>query len=257
MEDYFAAAWIVGGIVFLWFIIGALGDRTASKATPYSVIVGLALATLWSAMAGIFWPLTVIAWISSYKSPNKKQAEIAKQEEQRLDFQCAQQQEVRDREEALAAQKRAAEQRARELWARYFSMFDGRHASEMSGSEFERFVGKLYTHLGYEVSLTDRGADQGADLILRKDGHKIAVQAKRWTKSVGNAAVQEVIAGKLFYGCSHGIIVTTSTFSGSAVALAAKDPTISLVDGQALSKLCRSLEDRPAPAIFMGRVEKN
>src|SRR5205823_1751070 len=72
------------------------------------------------------------------------------------------------------------EKRARDLWERYYCMFDERHVSAMSGAEFERFIGKLYTRLGYGVSLTHGGADQGVDLILSKDGKKIAVQAKRW-----------------------------------------------------------------------------
>jgi len=96
------------------------------------------------------------------------------------------------------------EQRSRDLWERYYCMFDERHVSAMSGAEFERFIGKLYTRLGYAVSLTQGGADQGVDLILCKDDHKIAVQAKRWTGIVGNKAVQEVMAGKLYYGYSHG-----------------------------------------------------
>jgi HJR/Mrr/RecB family endonuclease len=135
-------------------------------------------------------------------------------------------------------------------------MFDERHIAEMSGAEFERFIGKLYTRLGYGVSLTKGGADQGADLILSKDSHKIAVQAKRWTGVVGNNAVQEVIAGKLYYGCSHAWIVTSSTFSSSAVALAAKDPTISLVDGRALSKLCEQFRNAPVPEFSWDEFEK-
>src|SRR5205809_617043 len=129
-------------------------------------------------------------------------------------------------EETLMEQKRVAERRARGLWTRYYSMFDRRHVSEMSGAEFERFVGKLYTRLAYSVSLTPAGADQGVDLILCKDGQKIAVQAKRRTGKVGNKAVQEVIAGKLYYGCSRAMIITNSTFPDSEVALAAMDPTI-------------------------------
>ena len=146
--------------------------------------------------------------------------------------------------------------RARNLWARYYSMFDERHVSEMSGTEFERFVGKLYTRLAYSVSLTPGGADQGVDMILCKDGRKIAVQAKRWAGPVGNRAVQEAIAGKLYYGCSHALIITTSTFSNSAVALAAKDPTISLVDGNALSKLCQQFKAEPIPNFSWDEWEK-
>jgi restriction system protein len=126
----------------------------------------------------------------------------------------------------------------------------------MSGAEFERFIGKLYTRLGYDVSLTQGGGDQGVDLILSKDGQKIAVQAKRWTGVVGNTAVQEVIAGKLYYGCSHAWIVTNSTFSINAVALAAKDPTISLVDRRALSKLCEQFRTVPIPDFSWDEWEK-
>jgi hypothetical protein len=112
------------------------------------------------------------------------------------------------------------------------------------------------TRLGKNVSLTQCGSDQGVDLILCKDGHKIAVQAKRWAGSVGNKAVQEVIAGKLYYGCSHGMIITSSTFSSSAVALAAKDPAISLVDGQALSKLCEQFATCRIPDFSWDEWEK-
>jgi hypothetical protein len=159
-------------------------------------------------------------------------------------------------EQHEAARKQAADRRARDLWARYYSMVDEHHVTAMSGAEFERFIGKLYVWLGYHILLTQGGADQGVDLILSKDGHKIAVQAKRWAGVVGNKAVQEVIAGKLYYDCSHAWIVTTSTFSVNAVALAAKDPTISLVDGRALSKLCEQFRTVPIPDFSWEEWEK-
>jgi restriction endonuclease Mrr len=62
--------------------------------------------------------------------------------------------------------------------------------------------------------------------------------------------------GKLYYACSHAWIVTSSTFSVSAVALAAKDPTISLVDGQALSKLCEQFRTSQIPAFSWDEWEK-
>jgi Restriction endonuclease len=159
--------------------------------------------------------------------------------------------------EQINKQRREIEERrARKLWDRYYTVFNQRHVSEMSGVEFERFVGKLYTRLGYGVSFTPGGADQGVDLILSKDGKTIAVQAKRWTGIVGNKAVQEVMAGKLYYGCPHGWIVTSSTFSSNAVALAAKDPTISLVDGQALTKLCEQFRTVPIPDFSWDEWEK-
>ena len=162
----------------------------------------------------------------------------------------------RAEEQVLLQEKQAEEQRVRKLWRSYYCMFDKRHVSEMSGGEFERFVGKVYTRLGFSVSLTAAGADQGVDLILCKDGRMIAVQAKRRGAVVGNAAVQEAISGKLYYGCSHGMIVTNSRFSKSAVELAAKDRTISLVDGQDLSRLCEQLNTEPVPEFSVTEWEK-
>jgi restriction endonuclease Mrr len=52
------------------------------------------------------------------------------------------------------------------------------------------------------------------------------------------------------------MIVTCSHFSKSAVALAAKDRTISLVDGQALSKLCEQFSAAPIPDFSWDEWEK-
>jgi Restriction endonuclease len=60
----------------------------------------------------------------------------------------------------------------------------------------------------------------------------------------------------LYYGCSHAWIVTSSTFSVNAVALTAKDPTISLVDGRALTKLCEQFKTVQVPDFSWGEWEK-
>jgi HJR/Mrr/RecB family endonuclease len=108
----------------------------------------------------------------------------------------------------------------------------------MEGRQFENFVGILYLLLGYEVEFTPASADQGADLILVKDGIRTAVQVKRWRSSVGNSAVQEAISAKVFYKCKRGIIVTNSTFTRSARTLALKDTSLKLIDGEKLRGLC-------------------
>jgi hypothetical protein len=63
---------------------------------------------------------------------------------------------VEEQLEQQRAQRKV--QRACNLWDRYYCMFDERHVSQMSGAEFERFIGKLYTRLGYRVSLTQGGS---------------------------------------------------------------------------------------------------
>jgi restriction system protein len=43
---------------------------------------------------------------------------------------------------------------------------------------------------------------------------------KRYTSSVGNSAVQEVVAAVLFYGTNEGCVITNSSFTPSARSLA-------------------------------------
>jgi len=81
-----------------------------------------------------------------------------------------------------------------------------------------------FRRCGYSVRRTSASGDHGADLLIEKDGIKIAVQAKRYApnNTVGNAAVQEVIAGRIMYDCSQCWVITTSYFTKSAIELAAK-----------------------------------
>jgi Restriction endonuclease len=62
---------------------------------------------------------------------------------------------------------------------------------------------------GYRVEHTGRRGDFGADLLVSKQGRKIPVQAKRYSKPVGIRAVQEAVAAKGFYGCGDALVVGT------------------------------------------------
>lgn len=104
---------------------------------------------------------------------------------------------------------------------------------DLTGVEFETHVAKLLRSAGYEVQGTPTTGDQGADLIAKKGGRKVIIQAKRYEGAVGNKAVQEVISAVRFYGGDEGWVVTNSTFTPSAVALAQK-ANVRLIDGIAL-----------------------
>lgn len=90
----------------------------------------------------------------------------------------------------------------------------------LSGLNFESLLEKLFIAMGYLVNRTKKSGDQGADLILKKDGEKTVVQAKRYTNTVGNKAVQEVLASREYYSASNAIVVTSSAFTISARELA-------------------------------------
>ena len=106
----------------------------------------------------------------------------------------------------------------------------------MSGEEFESFCAKVLQDNGFEnVNITKASGDQGVDIIAFKDGVRYAIQCKRYSNSVGNKAVQEVIAGMQYYGCPVGIVMTNSYFTKSAKELADKTGII-LWDRNFLSK---------------------
>ena len=106
----------------------------------------------------------------------------------------------------------------------------------MTGSDFEQFLGRLFGAMGFTVEETPASGDQGADLILSRTGERLVVQAKRHAGSVGNSAVQEVVAAVSFYSATRGLVVTNSTFTSAAVALAAANG-VELVDRDALGEL--------------------
>jgi HJR/Mrr/RecB family endonuclease len=126
-------------------------------------------------------------------------------------------------------------------WHKYHSMSnDLNHVDTMTGKEFELFVAVLYKHMGYEIKMISAGADQGVDLILiDKENNLYAVQAKRWNKTVGNSAVQEIIAGKKYYKCKYALVITNSNFSKSAIELA-KSGSVKLINRRSLVELCCS-----------------
>lgn len=95
--------------------------------------------------------------------------------------------------------------------------------SMMSGTEFEVYLANLLKSNGFNnVTGTATTGDQGADLIAKKDGKTIIIQAKRYSGSVGNKAVQEVISALSFYGGDEGWVMTNSMFTRSAKELASK-----------------------------------
>ena len=107
----------------------------------------------------------------------------------------------------------------------------------MSGIEFEAWVVKVLKENGFnDVRGTPATGDQGADIIAKKGGRNIIIQAKRYKGTVGNKAVQEVIGALQYYDGNEGWVITNSIFSSSAIALAQKCK-IKLIDGNALSRI--------------------
>lgn len=97
----------------------------------------------------------------------------------------------------------------------------------MEGHEFEYFCANLLKNNGYvDVSVTQGSGDQGIDIIAFRDGIKYGIQCKCYSSDIGNKAVQEVFAGKSFYECHVGAVLTNQYFTKSAIELAQKNGII-------------------------------
>jgi restriction system protein len=91
---------------------------------------------------------------------------------------------------------------------------------QMSGEEFENCLKFHFQGLGYCADTTPRSHDYGADLVLKKNGETIIVQAKRYNNSVGIKSVQEAVGAMSYYKASEGYVITNSYFTESAKNLA-------------------------------------
>lgn len=90
----------------------------------------------------------------------------------------------------------------------------------MRGTDFEHFLATVLREQGAMVQLTKTSGDQGVDLVAIIDNRRIAIQAKGYAGSVGNAAVQQVVAGRAMYHCEGCAVITNSYFTPSAIELA-------------------------------------
>jgi len=102
---------------------------------------------------------------------------------------------------------------------------------------FENFLAEVFLEWGYEVETTKASGDQGVDLIISKDGIRIAIQAKGYLSStVGNDAVQQAHTGMTIYRCHRCAVITNSTFTASARQAAAAVGCV-LIDGESIPLL--------------------
>lgn len=107
---------------------------------------------------------------------------------------------------------------------------------QMTGRQFEEYIGTLFSSFGYAVTYTPTTGDYGADLILKKGQEVIVVQAKRYKQSVGVKAVQEVLPAMKFYKGNIALVITNSTYTKQALLLA-KHNDVRMVDREALIRL--------------------
>ena len=92
----------------------------------------------------------------------------------------------------------------------------------MDPFKLEEFVGTPFNKMGYKIEVTKSTGDQGADVLVEKQGIRTVIQAKRYSDKVGNKSVQEVVAAK-------AVVITNNYFTNSAVERA-KSNRVELID---------------------------
>jgi len=114
----------------------------------------------------------------------------------------------------------------------------------MDWEDFEHLIRELFEKefavSGGEVRVTQASSDGGVDAIAFDPdpirGGKIVIQAKRYTNTVGVAAVRDLYGTLMNEGATKGILVTTSDYGKDSYAFA-KDKPITLLNGSNLLAL--------------------
>ena len=70
--------------------------------------------------------------------------------------------------------------------------------------------------------MTKGSGDYGIDILAEKDGITYAIQCKCYHAPVGVAAVQQAYAGRDYYDCMVGVVMTNQYFTTPAVEVAKK-----------------------------------
>lgn len=124
---------------------------------------------------------------------------------------------------------RAAFEQQRQSFADHFN-------SDIDPIDYEHFCAERLRKLGWDAKVTKSAGDQGADIVARCADGAMVVQCKRYAKTVGNKAVQEIVGAMRFYDADYALVIATNGYTKAAHALADVNGVIlihhdDLVDG--------------------------
>lgn len=124
---------------------------------------------------------------------------------------------------------------------------------DLTPSEFEDLITNLFNAMGYKAKSTVRRKDGGVDTIAHyRDpvGYsKYIIQAKKWTRPVGVAAVRDLAGALDHERASKGILVTTSRIEPAGKKFAEGKP-LTLIEGSELLDLFERYTDRRVTIVF-------
>nr|WP_283775730.1 restriction endonuclease [Bacillus altitudinis] len=123
----------------------------------------------------------------------------------------------------------------------------------MDGFQFEQYLAFMFRANDYKVQVTPERKDFGADLIIKKSGTKIVVQAKRQKAKVGIKAIQEIVAAKNHYKAEESWVITNNFYTKAARELAETND-VKLLDRYKLIELMTALN--PSASMTAGEFKQ-
>lgn len=114
------------------------------------------------------------------------------------------------------------------------------YSPTMDPFDYEAYCAELLRKKGWNAEVTTASGDQGADVIAVKRGITLIIQCKLYSKPVGNKAVQEVNAAKIFYHAHYAAVVSNAAYTTSARQLAGSTK-VALLHHETLQKFAQTL----------------
>lgn len=94
----------------------------------------------------------------------------------------------------------------------------------LDGHQFEDAVAAVYRSNGYNAKVSKHGGDGGIDIVLDKDGRRIAVQCKAHKAQIGPSVARDLYGTMAHLGFDEGIIVSRSGFTAGVYDFVAGKP---------------------------------
>lgn len=150
----------------------------------------------------------------------------------------------KERSAALENRRQVADQIEQYRQSRLYRLqqLSAQNWKAMRGGDLEVFLEEVFTELQYAVERMGKSGDQGVDLIVGKDGSRIAVQVKGYLDSVPNTAIQEAFTGMAYYKCDACAVITNSRFTSSGKNVAC-------------SVGCALIDENTLPMLILGQID--
>jgi restriction system protein len=111
----------------------------------------------------------------------------------------------------------------------------------MSPYEYEIYCAELLARRKWKADVTKASQDQGVDIVATKGRLRLVLQCKKYSKPVGNHAVQQIVAAIAHEDADRGVVVATTPFTRAAKKLAASNNVL-LLHHRDLSRIDRLLK---------------